>query len=57
MNHPVPTLWSGFPSSEKEGKVLIYNNLTFSSSSEEEYSRLAGREMVNSLNILNFINR
>jgi len=36
-NHPVPTLRSGHPSFEKEGKLLIYNILTFSSSSEEEY--------------------
>jgi hypothetical protein len=27
----------GHPSFEKEGKVLIYNILTFSSSLEEEY--------------------
>jgi hypothetical protein len=27
----------------KEGKVLIYNNLTFSSSSEESLSRFSGK--------------
>jgi hypothetical protein len=36
----------GHPSFRKEGKVLIYNILLFSSSSEEEYSRLVGREVV-----------
>jgi hypothetical protein len=53
LNHPVPTLRSGHPSFKKEGKVMIYNKLTFSSSSEEslprlsgEYSRLVGREVV-----------
>jgi hypothetical protein len=36
----------GHPSFKKEGKLLRHSTIIFSSSSEEEYPRLVGREVV-----------
>jgi hypothetical protein len=44
INHPVPIrqLADGTPLLQKEGKVMIYNNIHFSSSLEESLPRLSG---------------